>query len=69
MNRIYHQLTIESVDSTTDIWLADEERNLVQKETGKMKTRILPGIYFVHFGLGSKGIKIDLQKDEDIVQD
>lgn len=68
MNRIYHTLTIKAVDSETDIWLADEDGNLVQKEDGEMQTNILPGIYFVHFGLKSEGIKIDLQKDEEIIQ-
>jgi hypothetical protein len=65
---VYHNLTIKAVDAATDIWLADDEGNLVQKEIGEMKTRILPGTYFVHFGLKSKGIKIDLQKDEEINQ-
>lgn len=68
MNRIYHKLTIKAVDPKTDIWLADEDGNLVQQEDGEMKTSILPGTYFVHFGLKSEGIKIDLQEDCEILQ-
>lgn len=64
----YRNLTIKATEPNKDIWLADDEGNLVQKETGEMKTSVLAGRYMVHFGLGSKGIEINLCEDREIIQ-
>lgn len=64
----YKSLTIRATDPLENIWLADDEGNLVQKETGEMKTRILPGRYVVHFGLNSQGVPFDLYEDREIIQ-
>ena len=66
--RIYKNLLIKAINSKTKIWLADDEENLVQMEIGEMETSVLRGKYFVHFGLGSKGIPIDLIEDQEIIE-
>ena len=66
--KIYKNLLIKAIDPKTKIWLADDEGNLVQMEIGEMKTSILRGKYAVHFGLGSKGVPINLIEDQEIVE-
>ena len=61
----YHRLVIEACDPRTNIWLADHEGNLVQKEVGRMDTSLLPGTYTVEFGLGTRRRVIDLRRDTE----
>ncbi|WP_299696918.1 hypothetical protein [Hydrocarboniphaga sp.] len=51
-----------------DIWLADNDGHLVQKETGKLDTRLLPGSYVVEFGLGTQTYPINLSADSRYTQ-
>lgn len=67
-NKLYKKLIIRATDPKTDIWLADDDGNLVQKEVGEMKTSLLKGKYVVHFGLKSKGIEFDLHEDREMIQ-
>ena len=65
MNRKYVSVTIRAKSSKTDIWLSDENGHLVQKETGVLKTSILPGKYKIRYGL--KGLDSNLVlKETDI---
>jgi hypothetical protein len=48
--RTYQRLQITARDPKTEIWVSDEDGHLVQKETGRMDTRLLPGRYKVRFG-------------------
>lgn len=59
---VYHDLVIVAASRDTDIWLADDGGHLVQKEIGKLRTRILPGFYTVEFGLGNPTYPIHLTK-------
>jgi hypothetical protein len=59
----YKSLIISATSPETDIWLADDEGFLVQKETGTLDTSILPGRYFVQFGDAKLGYWIDLQQE------
>jgi hypothetical protein len=52
-----------AVDPKTIIYVADEEDNLVQQETGYMDTSLVPGRYLIYFGIKSKPRKIDLIND------
>jgi len=56
----YHRLVVTAKEMTTDIYVADDEGNFVQKETGVLATRLLPGKYVVHFGLHGNPIPVDL---------
>lgn len=56
----YVKLVIEAKNPETDIWVADDEGNLVQKEIGRMDTSLMPGNYVVHFGLKNEGMKFSL---------
>lgn len=61
--RPYKRLVITAHDPTTEIWVGDDEGNLVQKEVGRMDTSLLPGRYTVEFGLGTEQRVIDLRED------
>lgn len=60
---VYHRLYIAS---ESEIWVSDNEGNLVQKEVGLLDTRLLPGTYMIQFGLGQEKFKIDLQGDMEL---
>ncbi|MEX2316123.1 MAG: hypothetical protein WD669_03160 [Pirellulales bacterium] len=62
----YKRLQITARDAATEIWVGDDEGNLVQKEVGRMDTHLLPGRYTVEFGLGTEQRVIDLQDDLDV---
>jgi repressor LexA len=65
--RIYHRLII-TASPRTDIWLADDNGHLVQKERGTLDTSLLPGQYVVEFGLGTQTYPIHLVKDSEYSQ-
>lgn len=50
----YFRLVIVANDPKTDIWLSDDEGFFVQTEMGVLDTSLLPGDYFVEFGLGTR---------------
>lgn len=60
----YHRLII-TAPPRTDIWLADNDGHLVQKEHGTLDTSLLPGDYIVEFGLGTQTYPIHLAKDSE----
>jgi hypothetical protein len=64
----YKSLVITADDPATDLWLSDNEGNLVQKEIGIMDTSVLPGFYFISFGLKSEKRPITLSQDMKITQ-
>ena len=66
-NARYHRLVIDA-GPRVDIWLADNGGHLVQKETGKLDTRLLPGHYVVEFGLGTQTYPINLRADSRYAQ-
>jgi repressor LexA len=63
----YHRLIIKA-SPRTDIWLADDDGHLVQKERGTLDTSLLPGDYVVEFGLGTPTYPIQLVKDSEYSQ-
>lgn len=63
----YHRLLIRA-SARTDIWLADDDGHLVQKERGTLDTSLLPGHYVVEFGLGTQTYPIHLVKDSEYLQ-
>ena len=63
----YHRLIIRA-SPRTDIWLADDDGHLVQKERGTLDTSLLPGDYVVQFGLGTQTYPIHLVKDSKYSQ-
>ncbi len=64
----YRELVIEASSPDTDIWLADDEGFLVQRETGTLSTGLLPGVYVVEFGLGTPQYEIDLAADSHFTE-
>jgi repressor LexA len=66
-NARYHRLVIAAAPGT-EIWLGDDNGHLVQKEIGRLETRLLPGHYVVEFGLGTQTYPIHLQKDSHFSQ-
>ena len=60
---IYYNLVIVAESPDTEIWLGDNEGYFVQKETGRLSTGLLPGMYVVEFGLGTPQYEIDLAAD------
>lgn len=65
-NRKYHNLKI-TANKPKDIWLSDGF-SLVQKEDNVINTSLIPGHYFVEFGLGNKRHPIYLNKDLEFKQ-
>lgn len=65
--RCYHRLIIRA-SPRTDIWLADDDGHLVQKQLGTLDTSLLPGHYVVEFGLGTQTYPIHLMKDSEYSQ-
>ena len=65
--RAYRRLIIRA-SPRTDIWLADDDGHLVQKERGSLDTSLLPGRYVVEFGLGTQTYPIHLVKDSQYSQ-
>jgi hypothetical protein len=63
----YRRLVIRA-SPRTDIWLADDNGHLVQKERGTLDTSLLPGHYVVEFGLGTQTYPIHLVKDSEYSQ-
>ena len=63
----YHRLIIRA-SPRTDIWLADDDGHLVQKERGTLDTSLLPGHYVVEFGLGTQTYPIYLENDSEYSQ-
>jgi len=62
----YKKLKITASDSNTQIYLSDEEDNLVQSEKGVMDTSVMGGTYYVEFGPNLNKRKIDLKEDMEI---
>jgi hypothetical protein len=65
-SRTYHRLIITAKDSTTDIYVADKEGNLVFKATGKCDEGLIPDFYDVHFGIHGKKRRISLTASLEI---
>ena len=65
---VYYGLTIVASSQATDIWVGDNDGHLVQKETGTLKTSLLPGNYTVEFGLGTATYPIRLAKSSRYTQ-
>jgi hypothetical protein len=63
----YHRLIIRA-SPRTDIWLADSDGHLVQKERGTLDTSLLAGDYVVEFGLGTQTYPIHFAKDSEYSQ-
>lgn len=66
-DRKYHKLKIVA-NEPKDIWLSDDEGFLVQKEDEVMDTSLIPGDYFVEFGLGNTQHPIKLDRDLEFKQ-
>ena len=66
-DRCYHRPIIRA-SPRTDIWLADDDGHLVQKQLGTLDTSLLPGHYVVEFGLGTQTYPIHLMKDSEYSQ-
>ncbi len=64
----YIDLTIVATSRTTDIWLADTDGHLVQKEVGELRTRLLPGEYVVEFELGTTTYPVSLYKPTKLTE-
>ena len=66
---VYFDLMIVPASPSTEIWLGDNDGHLVQKETGSLKTSLLPGDYTVEFGLGTTTYPIHLAKSSRYTQE
>jgi hypothetical protein len=66
MSKTHKRLLVIALEPATEIWVGDDEGNFVQKEVGRMDTRLLPGQYTIEFGLGTKKRPIDLQDDLEV---
>ena len=60
---VYRRLVIVATSHKTDIWLADDQGHLVQKETGTLDTSVETGRYTVEFGLGNITYPIHLTRN------
>jgi hypothetical protein len=65
---VYHKLVILASSPATEIWLGDDAGHFVQKETGEMRTSLLPGHYVVEFGLGAPTYPILLNRSSHYTQ-
>jgi len=64
----YIDLTIVAASPTTDIWLADTDGHLVQKEVGELRTSLLPGEYVVEFELGTTTYPVSLHEPTELTE-
>lgn len=60
---VYRHLIVIASSPKTDIWLADDQGHLVQKETGTLDTVVETGHYTVEFGLGNITYPIRLNRN------
>ncbi len=61
----YHpELQIIATDDGTEIWLGDENKNYVTHGVGGVVVYVLPGVYYVQFGLGGEKHKITLTHED-----
>ena len=63
-NTVLHCCMRMPADAVTQLWVANEETGILDKETGTLyrATRTVPDVYGTHFGIRStKGTCIDLQ--------
>lgn len=63
----YYRLVIDAAPGV-EIWLGDEAGYFVQRESGTLDTRLLPGRYTVEFGLGNQTYLITLAQDRRSTQ-
>lgn len=67
VGRVYHSLEIIAPTPETTIFVADSQGFLVQKEIGRMQTRLLPGRYSYQFAVRGVALQerawIDLTGD------
>ena len=64
----YKSLEITAKDPKTEIWVGDEEGNFVQKEVGRLWTRLLPGKYTVSFGLKNTRHSFELKESTELFE-
>ncbi len=67
MKADYYRLVIEAGPGV-EIWLGDVVGYFVQRETGTLDARLLPGRYTVEFGLGNQTYPISLTQDSRLTQ-
>lgn len=67
-DRIYFDLLIVAKSPDIEIWLGDDAGHLVQKETGELRTSLIPGDYVVEFGLGTASYPITLRDTTEYTQ-
>lgn len=67
-DQIFVDLKITASDPATEIWLADDEGFLVQKEVGVLQSSLLRGDYVVEFGLGAPTYPIHLRENSRYTQ-
>ena len=56
------ELVIVADAPDTDIWLGNDHGHLIQRATGTLKAKLVPGDYTVEFGLGSFPYPIRLEQ-------
>ncbi len=61
----HKKLKVITKKPETEVWVADEEGNLVSKSVGGYDERLLPGKYIVSFGLKGKRHLVELSPDFD----
>lgn len=68
MSRVHYcRLAIEAGPGV-EIWLGDDVGHFVQRATGTLDSRLLPGRYTVEFGLGNTRYPVNLAKDSRFTQ-
>ena len=62
----YIDLSVYATEIGTEIWISDDEGNLVQKGIGMVKTSLAPGKYKVRFGLDGDDKEIELKSQTTV---
>lgn len=66
--KTYCKLSIIATSPDTEIWIGCDQGHFVSKATGRVEEGLLPGRYFVEFGLGNPCYPIDLTDDREFTQ-
>jgi hypothetical protein len=59
---VHCELVITADLPTTEIWLGNDHGHLIERATGTLEARLVPGEYTVEFGLGSFPYPIRLEQ-------
>jgi hypothetical protein len=63
-----HLLTVIARDSSTIIYIQNEDGFLIEAKAGQLVTRLHPGKYVLHFGIARTKVDIELNSEMEVCE-